>query len=389
MFAPYACNPLNSKGRLVPEIKDPYRSDFHRDRDRIINSASFRRLAYKTQVFVNHEGDHYRTRLTHSLEVSQIARTMSRQLKLCEELAESIALAHDLGHAPFGHAGEDALNEVMQNYGGFDHNAQTLKILTSLEHRYAKFDGLNLTWETLEGVVKHNGPIDTATTATNKKIKKMPIYIKEFNEIFPLELDKYPSLEAQIAAISDDITYNNHDIEDAIRAGILKIEDIMEIRKIYSTIKKVEKENGYLPEQRLIHEVTRVLIKDMLSDVLKATRSKIHDLSIKNIEDVYNAKTMIVDFSEEYSSLNYEIKFMLRGKVYNHYKVNCMTNKARRIVKELFNFFFHDPSCLPTDWQKLIYSDMTPTDKARIVCNFVAGMTDRFAINEYKSFYNL
>lgn len=385
MLVSYACNPLTSRGRLVKEADDPYRNEFHRDRDRIVSSACFRRLAYKTQVFVNHEGDHYRTRLTHSLEVAQIARVIANKLQICEELAECLALAHDLGHAPFGHAGEDALNKVMGDFGGFNHNAQTIKIITKLEQRYANFDGLNLTWETLEGVVKHNGPL-SGKFAINKKI---PLYIKEFNDVFCLELDKFPSLEAQVAAISDDIAYNNHDIEDAFRAEILELDDIMSIEILAKAVENVEKSHGYLPKQRLIFEATRFVIRQMITDVLDNTKLNIKQQKINTIDDVRNAGMMIVDFSESFAKFNYQIKEMLRSKVYNHFRVNRMTNKAKRVVRELFKLFMDDPTCLPNNWKAMINAKSSEKEIAVIICDFIAGMSDRFAIREHKSFYDL
>ena len=386
MLNKIASNPELSRGRLFNEQSDKHRNCFQRDRDRVIHSAAFRRLAYKTQVFVNHEGDHYRTRLTHSLEVAQIARTISNNLGLCTDLVETLALSHDIGHPPFGHAGEDALNQMMVDYGGFDHNAQTIRILTNLERNYSSFDGLNLTWESLEGIAKHNGPLIGKYGDKNKKIHSI---ITSYNNKHDLCLDKFPSLEAQIASVSDDIAYNNHDIEDGCRAGLIKIEDFLDIKLIRDVLAEVQKNYGPLPDQKLVFAITRKIINLMVEDVLKATTQKISDLNIKSSEDIRNCDQMIGNFSEEFLIFNQQIKQILQAKVYNHYKINKMTNKAKRIVKELFKIFMNDPRCLPTEWQILIPTKVEEAFKANVICDFIAGMTDRYVIKEYRTFFDI
>ncbi len=375
-LASYACDPASSRGRLTAEPEDETRSVHQRDRDRIIHSAAFRRLEYKTQVFVNHEGDHYRTRLTHSLEVAQLARSMSRALALNEDLAEALALAHDLGHTPFGHAGEDALKEVMKDYGGFDHNAQTLRILTKLEHRYAQFDGLNLTWETLEGVAKHNGPV-----------KAPPRAMAEYNKLHDLELHSYASAEAQMASLADDIAYNNHDIDDGLRSGLFTIEQISEVPLVGKTFAEVKKRFGAIEEQRLVHEAIRRMIHAMVLDVLNETQSRIKDKKVASVADVRNLGAPLVSFSTDMLTEIHTLKTFLKTHMYRHYRVNRMTSKARRTLKDLFNFFMAEPECLPVEWFKLA-GEKGSKQAAETIADFVAGMTDRFAIQEFERMFN-
>jgi dGTPase len=376
-FASYACLPDRSHGRLHNESEDPARSPYQRDRDRIIHSAAFRRLEYKTQVFVNHEGDHYRTRLTHSLEVSQLARTISRSLGLNEDLAEALALAHDLGHTPFGHAGEDALQEAMEGFGGFDHNAQTLRILTKLEHRYAEFDGLNLTWETLEGIAKHNGPVSVAPRA-------MKEYLKEQD----LEIHTYASAEAQVAALSDDIAYNNHDIDDGLRSKLFSIDEIRSIPFVDSAFSEVEKKYKGIEEYRLVHESIRRMVSRMANDLLKQTGENIRTHHIQTVSDIRALGKPLVAFSPDMEKHIQALKSFLMQNMYRHYKVNRMTSKAKRIVKELFSFFLHEPNCLPLEWQKK--GDAPNTQKTAIaVADFIAGMTDRFAMEEHIRLFDM
>lgn len=376
-LAPYACAPLSSRGRLYPEPEDAMRTAFQRDRDRIIHSAAFRRLEYKTQVFVNHEGDHYRTRLTHSIEVAQLARTISRALGFNEDLAEALALAHDLGHTPFGHAGEDGLKEVMKDFGGFDHNAQTLRILTKLEHRYAGFDGLNLTWETLEGIAKHNGPVATPPRA-------MAEYIKTHD----LEINSFASAEAQLASLADDIAYNNHDIDDGLRSKLFSIQDICAVPLVEGMFEEVRKLHNGLEEQRLIYEVIRRMIRVMVFDVISETSKRLESYSLESADDVRQLGKPLVAFSAEMGQNIIQLKDFLMENMYRHYRVNRMTSKARRIVKRLFEFFLSEPECLPHDWQK--YSDKPGTARtAETVADFIAGMTDRFAIDEYERIFNV
>ncbi len=376
-LASYACNPDKSRGRLYPESESNARSPYQRDRDRIIHSAAFRRLEYKTQVFVNHEGDHYRTRLTHSLEVSQLARSMSRSLGLNEDLAEALALAHDLGHTPFGHAGEDALGEVMEPFGGFDHNAHTIKILTSLEHKYAEFDGLNLTWETLEGIAKHNGPL-----------KNPPRELSEYNARHDLELGSYASGEAQISSLADDIAYNNHDIDDGLRAGLLTIVQLEEVEPVAKIFHEVQQKYPDLDDPRLTHEAIRRLINRMVTDLVAQTHRNINEYKIKSVDDIRALGKPLVFFSPQMEETNRVLKKFLMKNMYRHYKVNRMASKAGRVVKDLFEFFVAEPECLPDAWRNI--TDESGSKKtAAVVADFIAGMTDRFALDEYRRVFDV
>src|SRR5579883_2622579 len=327
-LAPYACDPRKSRGRLIAEPESATRSPHQRDRDRIIHSAAFRRLKYKTQVFVYHEGDYYRTRLTHSLEVAQIARSIARALALNEDLAEALALAHDLGHPPFGHAGEEALAEAMRPYGGFDHNAQTLRILTRLEQRYAEFDGLNLTWETLEGVVKHNGPL-TGPHAKRDGNAAGPLAegILDYNRRHDLELDSFAGAEAQVAALSDDIAYNNHDIDDGLRAGLFEIADLREIPLVGPTFDALEKRYPGIERGRLIHEAIRRLIDHMVNDLLDETRRRLEATKPASPEAVRALGAPLVAFSERMRENDRALRDFLFGRMYRHFRVNRMTSK--------------------------------------------------------------
>ena len=367
----YALHPNQSRGRLFAEVESTTRSCFQRDRDRIIHSGAFRKLQYKTQVFVNHEGDYYRTRLTHTLEVAQLSRSVARELGLNEDAAEGFALAHDLGHPPFGHAGEDALSEAMKKFGGFDHNAQTLRILTKLETIYADFDGLNLTWEMLEGIVKHNGPLK----------KPYPRAIVEYNKTQDLKLNSYASLEAQIASLCDDIAYNAHDIDDGLRAGLIVFEELRELPFIGDIFKQVAKKYPDLQQGRLIHESKRRIINTLCADLVKTTAKNIALGKYKTAEDIRNAGKPVAAFSTEMQANLKAIKTFLMKNVYRHYKVNRMTSKARRVLKELFDFFLAEPECLPPEWQQ---SENTP---ARIA-DYLAGMTDRYALLEHRRIFD-
>ena len=378
-FAPFACNPAHTMGRLYKEPVVKERTPFHRDRDRIIHSTAFRRLKHKTQVFVYHEGDHYRTRLTHSLEVAQIARSMAYVLGLCEELAEAISLAHDLGHTPFGHAGEDALNAVMEPYGGFDHNENSLKMVTLAEKRYAEFDGLNLTWETLEGLVKHNGPV------TGDKIRPG---IAAYNEKYDLRLDTFASAEAQVAALADDIAYNNHDIEDGLRAGLFSMEQVRALPVVGTMFSQVADLYPDIEESRLIHEAIRRMINAMVGDVVETTRKNIEEFGIETPEDVRLLDRPVVDFSPKMKENNKQIKSFLMQNMYRHYKVNRMVSKAHRTLTNLFNLFLEEPQCLPTEWRSLA-GDPKTTQTANVVADYIAGMTDKFALEEYRRLFNL
>jgi len=376
--ASYASNEADSRGRLFDEPTSRTRGCFQRDRDRIIHAAAFRRLAYKTQVFVNHEGDFFRTRLTHSLEVAQISRSCCRFLKLNEDLGEALALAHDLGHPPFGHAGEDALKEMMSPYGGFDHNAQSLRVITVLEARYAGFDGLNLTWETLEGVVKHNGPLGD----------NLPWAIVEHARLQDLELSTYAGPEAQIAAVCDDIAYNNHDIDDGLRAGLFSLEELADVPLVGRIFTDVAAEYPYIDESRRIHEGVRRLIGVMVEDLLAETSRRIQMLAPKRPEHIRNHDQPVAGFSESMQANDKQIKAFLFANMYRHYKLNRMTSKGRRVVKDLFCLLLKEPECLPTEWR---YRASAPgsAETARLVADYIAGMTDRYALDEHHHLFDL
>jgi len=371
-LAAIAALPERSRGRLFPEPESPGRSAFQRDRDRIIHSTAFRRLQYKTQVFVYHEGDHYRTRLTHSLEVAQIARSLARALDLNEDLAEALALAHDLGHTPFGHAGEEALDAAMKPFGGFSHNDQTLRILTSLERRYADFDGLNLTWETLEGTVKHNGPVLPPYSDT----------VRDYNARQDLALDTWPSAEAQAAGLSDDIAYDNHDIDDGVRAGLFTLDDLKDVPLIGEAIREARGRNVKMEEGRLIHESVRRLINRMVNDVVNESRRRIAAAKVASVEDVRRQHGPLVSFSDEMREQELGLRKFLFERMYRHHRVNRMTSKARRVVTALFEYFTREPDGLPAEWRDQT-DKSDPRKTARVVADYIAGMTDRFALDEY------
>jgi dGTPase len=382
VLAPYACNPAESRGRLYREPDAGMRSPFQRDRDRIIHCAAFRRLQHKTQVFVYHEGDHYRTRLTHSLEVAQIARSISRALGLNEDLAEALALAHDLGHTPFGHAGEDALDEVMAPFGGFDHNDQTLRILTRLEHRYAEFDGLNLTWETLEGTVKHNGPLVGAGVT-----EALPATIAEYVGQQDLELASYPSAEAQVAALADDIAYNNHDIDDGLHAGLFAVADLAEVPVVGPVFREVASRYPGIEQPRLIHETIRRVIDRMVGDLVGETRRRLAASGVASVAAIRALGAPVVAFSAEMSANDKALKAFLFERMYRHYKVNRMASKARRTVQDIFALLLAEPECLPTEWRALA-GRAGSNETARLVADYIAGMTDRFALDEHARLFD-
>ena len=381
-LAPYASKPEKTRGRLHPEPEHSMRSAFQRDRDRIIHSTAFRRLTHKTQVFVYHEGDHYRTRLTHSLEVAQIARTISRALGLEEDLAETLALAHDLGHTPFGHAGEEALDAEMTRFGGFSHNDQTLRILTRLERRYAEFDGLNLTWESLEGTVKHNGPLRGA--GIDRPVSPT---IAEYDRCHPLALDLFPSAEAQVAALADDIAYNNHDIDDGLRAGLFLVSDLTEVPLVGPVFGLVAAQYPGIEEPRLIHEAIRRLIDLMVGDLIVETRSRIAASTVDSAEAVRGLGSPVVAFSAEMRRNDRAFKDFLLERMYRHYRVNRMSSKARRVVHDLFALYLAEPQCLPSEWRELAAG---PDDQqtARVAADYLAGMTDRFALDEHHRLFD-
>tara|TARA_B100000900_G_scaffold415409_1_gene445191 strand:+ start:495 stop:1598 length:1104 start_codon:yes stop_codon:yes gene_type:complete len=359
---------FKSKGRLNNEASSKYRSPFQRDRDRIIHSASFRRLKHKTQVFVNTDGDHFRTRITHSIEVAQIARSIAKYLELNEDLAETLSLAHDLGHTPFGHAGEDALNECMNDYGGFDHNLQTLRIVMFLENKYFKFNGLNLSIETLEGLLKHNGPMEKIM-----RVDKL-IGIKNFKN--KINFSTFPSLEAQISAISDDIAYNNHDIQDGINANLFKLEELIEIdffNKIYKKYKKkINKKNYKIATYQIIRDSIDLMIKDLISN----TQKNIKKFKIKTQKDVIKTNNLCVCFSNKFQNSDKEIRFFLRKKMYENKSVLEKNEKGKKIVNNLFKLIKANP-------RKFINKEQLTKNNYRAISDFISGMTDRYAINLY------
>ena len=378
--APWASDPLTSLGRKFFEIESTTRSQFQRDKDRIIHSSAFRRLKHKTQVFVYHEGDHYRTRLTHSLEVAQIARSLSRFLRLDEDLAEALALAHDLGHTPFGHAGENALNEAMKLWGGFDHNGQALRIVTKLEARYAEFDGLNLTWECLEGLVKHNGPL----LLDSDDYSSLPWAIKQYEHFRELKLHTQPGMEAQVAALSDDIAYNTHDIDDGLRAKLFTIDDLAELPLVGPAVKEVMDNYPNLDRSRLIHEVTRRMIDRMVQSLISETLYRLEKYKPDNQFDIYLLPTPVVAFSADILSANKTLKNFLFERMYRHYRVNKMTIKAQSVVKELFSIFLDEPEFLPPIWRRAFSERKETVNRVRIVSDYISGMTDRFALSEHE-----
>ena len=359
-----------SKGRIFKEANSLYRTPFQRDRDRIIHSASFRRLKHKTQVFVNTEGDHFRTRITHSIEVAQIARSIAKHLGLDDDLAETLSLAHDLGHTPFGHAGEDALNECMVNFGGFDHNLQTLRIIMFLEHKYLKFKGLNLTLETLDGLLKHNGSVEDLSTVNRL------IGLKNFKN--KVNFNNSGSLEAQISAISDDIAYNNHDIQDGIRAKMFNLNDLIEINFFKDIYKSHKKNIKNINKDILIYQIIRDSIDLMVKNLIKNTINNLKVNKIKSINDIYKNEKPIVSFSNEYSDIEKEIRFFLRSKMYSNKKVLIKNNKGKKIIKDLFYTINKRPS-------KFLSKEQLKKDKHRAIADFISGMTDRFAIKLHKN----
>ena len=367
---PYAVKSINSKGRIYKELENSIRSPYQRDRDRIIHSSSFRRLKHKTQVFVNTAGDHYRTRLTHSMEVSQIARTLARALGLNEDLSEALSLAHDLGHTPFGHAGEEVLSQCMERYGGFDHNIQTLRVVTYIEDKYYKFYGLNLTIETLDGLIKHNGPVKNLSSY--KKILRRDLFNNK------ITFNAFPSLEAQVAAISDDIAYNNHDLEDGLRAGLFTIKKISSISYLSGLINKHVKNIKNFSREIIINQIVRDLINLMVVDVINTTNKNLEKINPQSINDIYKQDTMIVDFSDKMKKIDKRIKYFLKHNMYNHKKVIVNTNRGKRIIKDLFKYISKNP-------RKHISNELFKNElKERVIADFIAGMTDRYAINLHK-----
>jgi len=387
--APYACDPLQSRGRLHAEPASKGRSPFRRDCDRIIHSTAFRRLKHKTQVFVFDEGDHYRTRLTHTLEVAQVARALARALDLDEDLAEALALAHDLGHPPFGHAGERALDECLSVYGGFDHNAQTLRVVTTLERHYPGFDGLNLTWETLEGLVKHNGPL---TDKDGKPLGRyrahgIPETIRQYVRQQNLELWSFASVEAQVAALADDIAYDAHDIDDGLRAELYSLDDIAAVALPGKIIADIRAAFPALDSARLVHEFVRRLIGLLIEDVIAETRRRLAALAPGSADDVRRAPAAVVAFSPATAEAERLIKGFLETRMYRHARVQRVMNEAAGVVRDLFARYSARPDDLPAEWKE----GLAGTDKAagaRRIADFIAGMTDRYALAEHARLFD-
>ena len=365
-LAPYAVCEANSRGRLYPEAAPSARGEFQRDRDRVLHTTAFRRLEYKTQVFVNHEGDLFRTRLTHSIEVAQIARTLARALRLNEDLAEVVALAHDLGHTPFGHAGQDALNACMREYGGFEHNLQSLRIVDLLEERYGAFDGLNLCYETREGILKHCSP---------KKAAELGELGRRFIE------GRQPSLEAQLCNLADEIAYNNHDVDDGLRSGLLTLEQLETVGIFARHAAEACRQHPQLGGRRLIHETVRRMINSLAVDLIEETRRRTGSAAVATLDDVHRAGPLAA-FSAAMYAEHMEIKHFLRINLYQHHQVLRMTNKAARIIADLFGAFMEDPRLLPPQYQQ-----MARSDKPRAIADYIAGMTDRYAILEHRRLF--
>ena len=373
-YSIFSTNYKSSKGRIFGEKDDPNRTCFMRDRDRIIHSSAFRRLKYKTQVFVHHEEDYFRTRLSHSLEVSQLSRSISKVFNINDDLTESISLSHDLGHTPFGHAGEEVLNKKMKEKGGFNHNYQALKILTVLEKKYLDFDGLNLTFETLDGILKHNGPITS----------KLPSYIQNFINFFGGEKKSQGSFEAQIAAICDDIAYNNNDIDDGLYAGLFEIEELNELEIIKDALKKInlKKSKEY---RRIKYELIRKLINIMVDDLIRNTKQNIQNFKIKNCNEILELDKPLVIFGDEMKNKEKNLKVFLKNKMYNHPKVKTMNFKAKKIVSDLFDLYIDEPYLLPTGWRNF----KNENEKYVNVSDYISGMTDNYAINIHKKYFDL
>jgi dGTPase len=380
-----ACDPAQSRGRMFLQSESPTRTAFQRDRDRIIHSSAFRRLNHKTQVFISHEGDHYRNRLTHSIEVAQIARSIARAFRLDEDLAEAIALVHDFGHTPFGHAGERVLDELMQDFGGFDHNAQSLRIVTKLEKRYPDFDGLNLTWETLEGLVKHNGPLARVDGEGIKGAIPQPVL--DFNAQFPLDLESHASLEAQAAAIADDIAYDAHDIDDGLRAGILDFEALRDAPLVGQIIVEIDQAHPNLERSRMIAELGRRQITRMVEDVIAQTSRRLKELKPQTVDDVRRVGQTIVTFSNEMHADEAALKAFLYKHLYRHPAVMTKMDMAASLVKDMFQRYMSEQSALPDSWRGRQHQGNANVN-ARHICDFIAGMTDQFAIREYERLFD-
>ena len=382
MLAPYACHPDASRGRLYPEGMSSFRSPFQRDRDRVIHSSAFRRLKHKTQVFVEHEGDYYRTRLTHTIEVAQVARTIAGVLGLNTDLAEAVALAHDLGHTPFGHTGEDAMEALMAPYGGFDHNAQALRIVTRLERHYADFDGLNLTWEALEGIAKHNGPV-TGPHAAAKHAGPLPYALAEVNAQWDLHLHTHASAEAQVAAIADDVAYSHHDLHDGLRSGLFDEADLMELPVTGPAFADVDAAYPGLDPMRRRHEALRRVFGRMVEDVIAVARNRLDAARPQSVADIRDLGTTVIRFSKPlYQDLK-AVRAFLFTRMYRAPSVMAERARVTETINGLFPLFLAQPALLPAEWQHDIAAVRSETDLARIVADYVAGMTDRFALQEH------
>jgi dGTPase len=374
MMAPYASDPARARGRRVTEEESTFRSCFQRDRDRIIHASAFRRLKHKTQVFIEHEGDYYRTRLTHSIEVAQVARTISGALGLNAELTEAVALAHDLGHTPFGHTGEDALSALMEPFGGFDHNAQAIRIVTHLERHYADFDGLNLTWETLEGLAKHNGPV----------IGTVPWALKAYNDLHDLELETFASAEAQVAAISDDVAYNHHDLHDGLRAELFSTDELAELPILNACFAEVDRLYPDLNYYRRRHEALRRFFGVLVEDVIGFAQERLTDMQPGSVDDIRHAGRTVIRFSDDVFSDLKVIRAFLFERMYRAPSVIVMRAQVTKVVEELFPYFMAHSDQLPKQWRKDVEEANGETELARIVSDYIAGMTDRFAIQEHE-----
>jgi dGTPase len=383
MLAPFACHPDASRGRLWSERLSSFRSPFQRDRDRIIHSSAFRRLKHKTQVFVEHEGDYYRTRLTHTIEVAQVARTIAGVLGLNTDLAEAVALAHDLGHTPFGHTGEDAMERLMAPYGGFDHNAQALRIVTRLERHYADFDGLNLSWETLEGIAKHNGPV-IGPNADAKHDGPLPYALAEVNAQWDLELDTHASAEAQVAAIADDVAYSHHDLHDGLRSGLFTEDDLMLLPVTGPAFEEVDRTYPGLEKMRRRHEALRRVFGRMVEDVIAVAQNRLASAQPKSAHDIRHMGTTVIRFSKPLYQELKAVRSFLFHRMYRAPSVMAVRAEVTRMVDDLFPLFLRQPDLLPPEWQGDVRAARDEIQLARVVADYVAGMTDRFAIQEHQ-----
>ncbi|MBO3760056.1 deoxyguanosinetriphosphate triphosphohydrolase [Ciceribacter sp. L1K23] len=382
----YASDPWGSRGRLFAEPSSPTRSEFQRDRDRIVHTTAFRRLKHKTQVFIGPDGDHYRTRLTHTIEVAQIARALARALKIDEDLAEGVALVHDFGHTPFGHTGEDALDEALKPYGGFDHNAQSLRIVTKLERRYAEFDGLNLTWESLEGLVKHNGPLRTKDGQGTRGPVPQPIL--DYTELHDLEIESYASLEAQVAAISDDIAYNTHDIDDGLRSGYLTFEMLEDVPFLAGLMREVRDRYPHLDPDRFAHEIMRRQITRMVEDVIGVAQERLGQVKPRSAQDVRDADRTIATFSEAMTETDRQIKKLLFSRIYRHPDIMRIRAGAAQIVSDLFNAYMADPALMKSHYWVNQLPGLNHPQRARHVGDYLAGMTDTFAVRAHRELFD-